>query len=151
VRVDFEPWDNFRFCDCENEHYSEETGKFVALNKNTSMTVRDSALLLVLENRVNNFLCYKDSGSISPNRKGKCGRKRKNTPRTNQILLRNSRLHPTMTSKERTSRDLLTSGIDTHASTVWRMLLEVGAEGKETNQKAIFDTCYEAKAVGMGK
>jgi hypothetical protein len=46
---------------------------------NTSMTVRDNASVVGVEKpSVSRILCaYKDSGSLSPNRKGKCGRKRK--------------------------------------------------------------------------
>jgi transposase len=68
---------------------------------------------------------FKDSRSLSPNRKVKCGRKRKTTPLTDQLLLRNSRLRPTMTSKD-IQRDLLASGIDIDSSTVWCMLPEFG-------------------------
>jgi hypothetical protein len=46
VHVDFEPWDNFCFCECENGHYLEETGKIIAFNELTSMAVRDIAVLL---------------------------------------------------------------------------------------------------------
>lgn len=86
------------------------------------------------------------SGSLSPNRKGKCG-KRKTTPRTDQLLLINSRLHPTMTSKD-FQRD---SGIATDDSTVWCRLLEVGWKAIKPIKKATVDTCYEAETVSMGK
>jgi hypothetical protein len=56
--VDFEPWDNFCFCECENGHFSKETGKFVALNEHTSMTVRDIAYVVgVGKSNVSKVLC----------------------------------------------------------------------------------------------
>jgi hypothetical protein len=52
--------------------------KIVALNEHTSMTMRDFACVVgVGKPSVSRILCaYKDSGSLSPNRKEKCGRKR---------------------------------------------------------------------------
>jgi transposase len=79
----------------------EKRAKTVVRNEHTSMTVRDIASVVgVGKSSVSRILCpYKDSGSFFPNGKGKCGRKRKTTLRTDQLLLRNSRLHPTVTSK----------------------------------------------------
>jgi transposase len=67
----------------------------VALDEHTSMILRDIASVVVVgKSNVSRILCaYKDSGSLSPNRKGKHGRKQKNTPCTDQLLWRNSRLH----------------------------------------------------------
>jgi hypothetical protein len=61
------------------------------------MILRDIASIVVVvvgKSNVSRILyAYKASGSLSPNRKGKRGRKQKNTPCTDQLLLRNSRLH----------------------------------------------------------
>jgi hypothetical protein len=48
--------------------------KSVALNENTSMTVRDIISVVgVGQLNVSRMLCsYKDSGPLSPNRKGEC-------------------------------------------------------------------------------
>jgi hypothetical protein len=79
---------------------------------------------------VSRILCaYKDATSLSLNRKGKRRRNRKTIIDTDQLLLRNSRLHPTMTSKD-LQRDLLTSGMDIDASAVRRRLR---AGGKKSN------------------
>jgi hypothetical protein len=109
--------------------------KIVALNENTSMTVTDIASVVgVGKSSGSRSLCaYKDSESLSPNRKMRmtfskqenAEKKRKTTPRTDQLLLRNSRLHPTMTSRD-LQRDLMTPGIDIDALIVRRRLLEVG-------------------------
>jgi transposase len=76
--------------------------KIVALNEHTSMTVRNTASVVgVGKSSESRILCAnKDSRSLPPNRKQKWGRKRKTAPRTDQLLLRNSSLHPTMTSKD---------------------------------------------------
>jgi transposase len=114
----------------------KKRAKIVALNGHDSMTVREIASVVgVGKSSVSRILCApKDSGSLSPNRKGKCGRKRKTTPRTDQLLLRNSRLHPTITSKG-FQRDLLTSGIDTDASAVRRRLLEAGRKARNHSKR----------------
>jgi transposase len=68
--------------------------KILARNEHRSMAVRGiTSVTGVGKSSVSRiFFAYKDSGSLSPNRKGKCGRKRKPTARTDQSLLRNSRL-----------------------------------------------------------
>jgi transposase len=116
VHVDFEPCDNFCFYECENGITPKKRAKIFALNEHTSMTMRDIAFVVGVEkSSMSRILCaHKDSGSLSPNRRGKFGRKRKTIPSTDQLLLRNSRLRPTMTSKN-LQRDLLSSGIDTDA------------------------------------
>jgi DNA-directed RNA polymerase I, II, and III subunit RPABC1 len=145
VRVDFEPWNNFCFCECENGHYSRETGKNCCCNEHTSMTERDIASVVgVGKSSVSRILCsYKESGLLSPNRKGKCERKRKTTPRTDQLLLRNSRLHPTVTSKD-LRRNLLTSGIDTGASTVGRSFL-IGRKARKPIKKQLLRPAMKQK------
>jgi hypothetical protein len=101
VRVDFEPWDNFCFFECENGHYSEEKAKIVAPNKHISMTMSDNApVVSVGKSSVSkSSLCIHGFWIISPKRKGKMWKKTKNhsSYRTDQLLLRNNRLHPTMT------------------------------------------------------
>jgi hypothetical protein len=44
---------------------------------NTSMTVRNIASVVGVGKSSVSRILYKDSGALSPNRKGKCGRKRK--------------------------------------------------------------------------
>jgi transposase len=120
--------------------------KIVALNEHTSMTVRDIASVAgVAKSSVSRIICaYKYSGPVSPNRKGNCGTKRKTTPRTDELLLRNSRLHPTLTSKD-LQRDLLTPGIDIDASTVRRTLLEDGRKAREPIKKQLLTSAMKQK------
>jgi DNA-directed RNA polymerase I, II, and III subunit RPABC1 len=124
----------FVFASVKMDITSKKWAEIIALNKHISMTVRDIASVVgVGKSSVSRTLCaYKDSGSLSPNRKGKCGRKRKTTRRTDQLLLRNSRLHPKMTSKD-LQRDLLTSRIDIDASTLRCRLFEVRKQIEEQN------------------
>jgi hypothetical protein len=75
---------------------------------------------------------------------GKWGRKRKTTPRTDQLILRNSRLHPTMTSKD-LQRDLLTSGVYFDGSTVQRRLLEVWRKAREPIKKKLLTPAVKQK------
>jgi arginine repressor len=71
-------------------------------------------------------------------------KKTKIIPRTDQLLLTNSRLHPTMTTKD-LQRDLLTSGIDTDASTVRRRLLEVGLKARKPIKKELLTPAMKQK------
>jgi transposase len=123
----------FVFTSVKMDITPKKRAKSVVHNEHTSMTERDIASVVgVGKSSVSRILCaYKDSGSLSPNKEGKCGRKQKTTPHTYQLLLRNSRLHPTVTSKD-LRRDLLTSEFDTDTSTVGRGFLKLG--GRQENQ-----------------
>jgi hypothetical protein len=99
VRVDFE----FVFACVKMDITPKKRPKIVVFNKHKSMTVRDIACVV----GVGKSSVSRIPEHFSPNKKGKCRRKRKNTPRTHQLLLRNGGLHPTMTSKHLHS-DLLT-------------------------------------------
>ncbi|GFT41218.1 HTH_Tnp_Tc3_2 domain-containing protein, partial [Trichonephila clavipes] len=62
---------------------------------------------------------------VSPNRKSKCGPKRKTMSQTDKFLVRNSTMHPYKTSKD-LQRDLLATGVSVDSSTVRRKLIEAG-------------------------
>jgi transposase len=125
----------FVFASVEIDITPKKRATIVALNKHTSMIVEEIASVVgVGKSSLSRILCaYKDSGSLFPNRKGKCGRNEKIT-HTDQLLPRNSRLHPAMTSKD-LERDLFTLGIDIDASTVWHRLLEVGRKARKPIKK----------------
>ena len=55
----------------------------------------------------------KETGSVEVKRKGKCGRKRKTTPRDKAFLLRDSKLHPRKTSYD-LQQDLEKAGVKIH-------------------------------------
>ena len=52
----------------------------------------------------------KETGSVSPRRKGKCGRKPKTTPYDDVVLLRNSKKNPRKTSFD-LQKDLAHAGV----------------------------------------
>ncbi|XP_071034948.1 uncharacterized protein [Parasteatoda tepidariorum] len=101
--------------------------RIVTLSQHTSMTVRDIAETVgVGKSSVSRIIhMQKNLGTVSPKRKSKCGRKRKTTPRTDQFLLRNSKMHPLKTSTD-LQRDLSATGVSIDASTVRRRLNEAG-------------------------
>jgi transposase len=124
--------------------------RIVALNEHTSMTVRDIASVVsVGKLSVSRILCaYENSGALYPNRKGNCGRKQKTTPHTDQLLLRNCRLHPTVASKD-LQRNSLTSGIDIDASSVWHRLLEVGWKARKPIKKQLLTPAVKQKRLEL--
>ncbi|GFY15725.1 HTH_Tnp_Tc3_2 domain-containing protein [Trichonephila clavipes] len=76
--------------------------KIIILNGHTSITVRDIATVFVVGNSsVPRILrAFQDSGTSSPKRKGKCGLKRKTIPKTDKILIDNSKINPRKISKD---------------------------------------------------
>ena len=73
-------------------------------------------------------------GSVTPRRKGKCGRKRKTTPKDDNILFRNSKKD----QKRRIfdlQKDLVLAGVCISSSTVRRRLLEAGRKAKKSLKK----------------
>jgi hypothetical protein len=130
----------------------KKRAKIVAINEHTSKNIRDIACSFgVGKPSVSRIpYTYKDSGSIFPERKGKCGRRLKRTLYC-QHLLRNGRLHPTMRSKH-LQRDLLVSGTDIYISLYGVGHLNLsGRQEEKKKKKKFFDNCYEAGYVDMGK
>jgi transposase len=120
----------------------KKLAKIVAFNEHASMTVRDIASDTGVRNSsVSRILCaYKNSGSLSPKRTRKVRKKTRN----HQLLLRDSRLHPTMTSKD-LQRDLLTSRIDIDALTVRHRLLAVGRKARKQIKKQLMTRAMKQK------
>ena len=67
----------------------------------------------------------KDNGDVTIQRNGSCGRKRKITPRNDQMIMRNSIKHPRKTRVD-LKRDLSTAGVNVDSSTIRRRLIERG-------------------------
>lgn len=126
--------------------------KIIALNEHTSMTVRDIATAVgVGKSSVSRILTtFQDSGSSSPKRKGKCGRKRKTTPRSDKILIRNSKINPRKTSTD-LRRDLLDFGVEVSTSTVRKRLLEVGRKAKRPRKKQFITQKMMKKRLAWAK
>ena len=68
---------------------------------------------------------FNATGSVTPQRKGKCGRKRNTSPRDDALILRESKKNPRKTSDELT-KDLAHAGVKISSSTVRKRLLESG-------------------------
>ena len=91
------------------------------------MIVRDIAMAVgVGKSSVSTILrTFQDFGSSSPRRKGKCERKRKTNPRTEETLRRNSKINSRKTSTD-LRRYLLNYVVKVSTSTIRKKLLEVG-------------------------
>lgn len=78
----------------------KKRSKIVTLSEHSSMTQRDIAMVCKVSlGAVNKIIKqYKETGSLSPQCKGKCGRKRKTTCRDDSFLLRKSKEDPRLTS-----------------------------------------------------
>lgn len=126
--------------------------KIIALKDHTSMTVRDIASAVgVGKSSVSRILTtFKESGSSSPKRRGKCGRKRKTTLRTDKILIRNSKINPRKTSSD-LRRDLLATGFDVSSSTARRRLLEAGRKARRPVKKQLLTHKMKEKRLKWAK
>jgi len=68
---------------------------------------------------------HAQTGSLSPTRVGRCGRKPRTTPRMDRLLVVMSKKDPRKTSED-LRRDIEAHGVDIDSSTVRRRLLKVG-------------------------
>uniref|UniRef100_A0A3Q3R911 Transposase Tc1-like domain-containing protein n=1 Tax=Monopterus albus TaxID=43700 RepID=A0A3Q3R911_MONAL len=82
--------------------------------------------------------------SVSPKRKGKCGQKRKTTPRDDAYLIRESAQDPRKTS-DVLKVDLKEKGIEVSSSTVCRRLLEVGRKAYRPVKKQLLTKAMKVK------
>ncbi|GFV97608.1 uncharacterized protein TNCV_2041161 [Trichonephila clavipes] len=89
---------------------SKKRFKIIALNEHTLMAARDIvAAVGVGKSSVSGILrTFSYSGTSSSKRRGKCGRKRKTTPRTEKILIQNCKINPMKTSID-LRKDLVTA------------------------------------------
>ena len=96
------------------------------------------------------------TGSLSPKRKGNCGRKRKTTPRDDLFLIRQSKLAPQKTSHD-LQKDLARAGVRVSSSTVRRRLLKVGRKAHRPvknnfwQRKWRLNDCYGQTSIGTGQ
>lgn len=80
----------------------------------------------------------KTTGTIDVQRKGKCGRKRKTTPRDEAFLIRESKLNPRKTSQE-LQKDLAHVGVIVHDSTIRKRLIEGGRKTIRPQKKQLLN------------
>lgn len=94
------------------------------------------------ENRIINQ--KKNHGTISPQRKGHCGRKSKTSSKDDGIMLRNSKVNPQKTSLD-LKKDLEASGVRISDSTVRRRLLECGRKARRPVRKQLLTEVMKKK------
>ncbi|KAJ4445048.1 hypothetical protein ANN_06847 [Periplaneta americana] len=74
---------------------------------------------------------YRETGSITPQKKGNCGRKRKTSPADDRLIVRKSKLNPRLTAVDLTRELMATTGANIHVTTVRRRLLEAGRRARK--------------------
>jgi len=79
---------------------------------------------------------HAETGSVVLRRKGKCGRKRKTTPKDEPILPRNKKKKPRKSSFE-LQKDLAYSGVHVSSATVRHRLIEAGRKAKYPTKKQL--------------
>ena len=86
---------------------------------------------------------YKETGSITPNKKGNCGRKKKTPSTDNRFLLKKSKANPRLTAVD-LDRNLRDTGVNLHASNVHCKLLAAGRKARKPVKKQLLTlTCIE--------
>lgn len=126
--------------------------KIVTLHEHTDKTYREIAALvdvsLATVSRV--IKLKQEKGSFSPRRKGRCGRKKKTTPRDDAYLLRQSKKDPRKTSDALNS-DLKSLGIQISSSTVRRRLIAVGRKARRPIKKQLLTKLMKEKRYKWAK
>jgi len=91
-----------------------------------------------------------ETGTFSPSRRGRCGRKRKTTTREDRILLKHSITDPRKTS-DQLRNDLAGYGVNVCSSTVRRRLLAVGRPAHKPYKKQLLTTAMKRKRLLWAK
>ncbi|KAJ4445025.1 hypothetical protein ANN_06824 [Periplaneta americana] len=75
--------------------------------------------------------------SVTPRKKGNCGRKRKTSPADDPLIVRKSKLNPRLTALDLTRELMATTGANIHVTTVRRRLLEAGRRARKPIKKQL--------------
>ena len=124
----------------------------LTLRENTEKTYREmSKIVGVSISTISRTMkTKKETGSVTPKRKGKCGRKRKTTPRDDAYLIRESVKDPRKTSD--TKKTTLGEKRNRRSSsTVRRRLLEVGREAYRPVKKQLLTKTMKTKRYKWGQ
>ena len=123
----------------------------LTLRKNTEKTYREiSKLVGVSISTISRIMkMKKETGSVTPKPKGKCGRKRKTTPKDDAYLIRESVKNPRKTS-DAIKTTLGEKGIEISSSTVRRRLLEVGRKAYRPVKKQLLTKTMKTKRYKWG-
>ncbi|KAJ4440087.1 hypothetical protein ANN_08220 [Periplaneta americana] len=79
----------------------------------------------------------RETGSITPQKKGNCGRKRKSLPADDRLIVRKSILNPRLTAVDLTHELMATTGANIYITTVWHRLLEAGRRARKPIKKQL--------------
>ena len=93
---------------------------------------------------------FKEIGSLSPKRKGKCGQKRKTNAKDDAYLLRKSKLDPRKTSSD-LQKDLSAAGVEISASLVRRRLVFSGRKATRPQKKQLLTAHIKKKRFAWAK
>ena len=123
----------------------------LTLRENTEKTYREiSKIVGVSISTISRIMkMKKETDSVAPKRKGKCGRKRKTTPKDDAYLIRKSVKDPRKTS-DAIKTTLGEKGIKISSSTVCRRLLEVGRKAYRPVKKQLVTKTMKTKRYKWG-
>ncbi|KAJ4447397.1 hypothetical protein ANN_09403 [Periplaneta americana] len=101
--------------------------KIITLAEHSSMTQREIAAECHIGLATVNSIIkrYRETGSITPQKKGNCGRKGKTSPADDRLIVRKSKLNPRLTAVDLTRELMATTGANIHVATVRRRLLKL--------------------------
>lgn len=113
--------------------------KIITLAEHSSMTQRQIAAECHIGLATVNSIIkrYRETGSITPQKKGNCGRKRKTSPADDRLIVRKSKLNPRLTAVDLTRELMATTGANIHVTTVRRRLLEAGRRARKPIKKQL--------------
>ena len=121
------------------------------IRKHTGLSIRNiSEKLAIPKSHVGDIIKRaKDTGEPRTLQHGRCGRKRKTTPKDVKVMIRNGVKNPKKTSKD-LQRDLALADVNVASTKVGRRLLEVGRTARTPLPKTIVDQGNEEKTLELG-
>jgi transposase len=126
--------------------------KIITLAKYTSKTQRDIAkeCKVSLASVCRILKRQSNTGCVDVQRKGKCGRKGKITPRASMFLLRESKINPKKSSFD-LKKDMQMHGINIHDSTIRYHLLKAGRKAIRPAKKQLLTHVMKKKRLAWAK
>ena len=127
--------------------------RIIALAQHSLMTQRQiAAECRVGLATVNSIIKrYRETGSITPQKKGNCGRKRKTSPADDRLIVRKSKINPRLTAVNLTRELIATTGANIHVTTVRRRLSEAGKRAYKPIKKQLLTSVMCKKRLMWAK
>ena len=91
---------------------------------------------------------FKETESLTPKRKGKCGQKRKTTAKDHAYLLRKSKLDPKKGSSD-LQKDMSAAGVEICASLVRKRLALIGIKAPRPQKKQLLTLEMKKKRLAL--